>query len=431
MSDERVKTLLDEAIQKITANLAALNSTADAAAIEAAIDGPVKKAFQELSKQAKADEKEADTKKLYKKFSLKLHPDKLSNNTEAYAVKLLALSSTNAAFLRIPQQVIEKYKTGALTDAFENMNASDPASVQKVVVELLKALEQFINEYQRYDESVRSIVGYARGTIIAGLAIGTGVGVVSGIILAGLVQWANRTLLNLMTGYHYDDELDKGVTRENMAKKVRDGLRDSMPDVDDKSDDDVIELYLVSVTQVFEQIGISLSREQAEQVLKNSVKYSIFGFAHLAVVLDAFNAAIFKPLPGGIAENTAAILLRSAQALLLVPALMMDATNQLLQEISNVLILLSLAVALVSCAAIVLLTNMPLYIYDGYMAATVYVASAYESMFAGVDPAAAPAPETPKSSWYSGFNFFGGAGASSAKQAEPANLSSPRMPYAG
>jgi hypothetical protein len=413
MSNEYVVTLLDRAMTEIEVNLNALNTGADAAAIEAAIDGPVKAAFTALDAQnVSAEEKATDVKALYKKLSLKFHPDKLATATADYAVKLRQLASSDALLLGSPQKVVEQYKTGSLVDAFENMNASDLSSIMKLVQAILEALPQFLNEYKRYEAPADDIVFYVRSTMMAVIATASGAGVLGVYLVSSLTSYVNNVLLNVMTGYHYNDELNKHVTTESMAKFARDQLRSQMPAIDNEPDDDAIDIFLNALMNTYMGLGINIDRMAATQVLKDAVKYNHSGFDQLSIIMDAFYASITKPLPGDVIGNVASIMLRFVQCLLVIPALLMDVTNQVIQALSNALVILLIAAALVSCAAIVLLTNMPLYLYDACVAATDYMSSLIEKMFAPAAPEPAPsesaAPEQPTqqpevSGWFGGF----------------------------
>jgi len=408
MSNEYVVTLLNRAMDQIEVNLNALNIGADAAAIEAAIDGPVKAAFTDLNAQnVSAEEIATDVKALYKKLSLKFHPDKLTTATANYAVKLRDLATNDALLLGSPQKVVEQYKTGVLVDAFENMNASDISSIIKLVLAIFEALPQFLAEYERYDAPADDIVYYVRTTMMAVIGIASGVGVLGVALVANLTSGVNNLLLNVMTGYHYDDELDSRVTTESMAKYARDKLRGSIPVIDDEPDDNAVELYINVSINTLRSMGLDLGRDDAMQLLKNDVKYNHSGLDQSSVIWNAFRASITKPLPGGVIGNLVSIMLRVLQCLLVVPALLMDAANQVIQALSNALVILLIAAALVSCAAIVLLTNMPLYLYDACVASTDYMSSLIEKMFAPAAPepaAPGPAAQQPEvSGWFGAF----------------------------
>jgi len=435
MSTEFVLGLVTQAINEIDQNIRDLEPPANEEKILNAVNDPIKTAFSRVRSQylITSQEKEADIKLLYRKLSLKLHPDKLVSNSDDYAVML----RENEAFLQIPQRVIEDNKNAeTVVDLFHRLNTDRYNTIKEMSLKVIVQLLPIYNEYLRYPEPIRSIVNYSRLVIIAGLAFVGLVGVVYvtgdvGSILVCIdlgLEYFNKVnvdVLNIVTQNAYDDELLRGITREKMADFARDELFNSHRiDADGEDDEQAISSYVErfctveyqlfqsslatlirkdeiyrplldrgisdelrqTITDILHENDESIRRlreefvANTENTIKMAMKKKTYGMEHVYAVFNAFSHAITKPLPDEWTDILTSVCLRMAQAILMLPMLTLEATTQLL----NIVVLtmdyvLLAAAALLFGVPVVLLSNLPLYIYDGLSAVINWASSVPEA----------------------------------------------------
>lgn len=295
--------------------------------------------------------------------------------------------------LKIPFQVIN-----------ENTKLSDdPNQVRQNTTEetfrkkYSEWFTSFYNKYQRYPEPIRENLIYTRNIIIEVLETAVLVGGCrfSGVFFVlfatlNYLESFNRchiSLLNWVTQNAYDDELLRWNTQEKMATVARYELFTQLSiNADGDSDEDALKLYMEKLypedfikyqtgLQTFD--GRSEATSKIEEEFKaciqiriiTSMKKNIYGLEHMYFAFKAFYNAIIKPFPSACGDILTSVLLRLAQAILMLPMLIHEATTQLLNMVFTKMFELFLSnVQLLICVLIIFLSNLPIYIYDGIQA---------------------------------------------------------------
>ena len=363
MTKEEIDLLVNQTIETINTNLNQLNPPVSDQQINDAFNDPIKNAFAHVYNNS--EDKNNTKIQVYKKLALKVHPDRLKLSDEACAVNMRRLDVGEA--IKIPHQILEYHKNNNFVELLGEINTNPVEATQAIITRLSS-----YNEYLRYPEPIKSFVLYSRYVIFAGAAI-TGLVSMVGLFSVAIVnQFVEKNLLNFVTGNHYEDELNKAATPEKMAELAREFLLNLGIDASEDTNENAVERYIAIRIELYRQLfGDSnaeqprLSREQIVAVLKESIKNRISKLAHLNAVYNAFTSAISKPFSEGFGENIISLLLRMAQATLMIPCLILDAVKQFVDIVIGYLQIATLAVTALTCIAAILVTNIPLYIYDG------------------------------------------------------------------
>jgi len=175
MSTESVIAIVSQITTAINLNLDKLHPPANKTSIHHAFYEPIKDAFKQLNAAhyKTSEEKEADRKTLYRKLLIQFHPDKIASSQKNFAVKLRALTSHDTNLLIIPQQIIEEQKnmTGSVKATLSGLRTNHWQDRFNSIKRVVPILAPIFNEYTRYSEPARSIIGYGRWLIFTGLII--------------------------------------------------------------------------------------------------------------------------------------------------------------------------------------------------------------------------------------------------------------------
>ena len=333
---------------------------------------------------------EAEKKDLYKKLSLKLHPDKFpKSNPELYEY-LCGIHAQAEIF-----KELNNYQTkNNAPNAFEEV-AQDPLQGgRKVFVNLQKQLDKFFNAYKRYPQPLRAIV---RGTQwLVNIVLATGV-IAGGLILLG-VYWGlmkpvtklTKALTNGITGSGYEQERIKYLYTPagfEFAKSVfmrgaRTLLSMQKPELATQFMEMTNEqLYQILVLISFKQKAAShevLTEEQEKalraearaeldaKILNGAVKAKMAP-NHMEPLLlaRALGHAIAKPLPKGVGKQILEILVIRPLITLATPFILLaSATMHLLNYTAVALAFTAGAVVVALKLATGALLNLPLYVVD-------------------------------------------------------------------
>ncbi len=439
MSKESVIVIVNDTINTITVNLNRMQRPVDKAAIEAAFDAPIKAAFKQVQVN------EDDKKLMYKQLSLAFHPDKLANGATKFHKAFNAVNAENNKFISIPQQTLQENKGNTAEQSQEEMDLefADFIRINKIIIqskvlkqvlkqmkvfEQMKVLKPLFNERMRYKEPFQT------GLLILQMIVPVYSGYILFIASAGCYlvldcpEYLTRLLLNVTTNNHYDDALNARVTKEIMAQEARLILRDhhvdtcemmdeeavtryctftivrSMRkqldrlgiDVLDCSDAEIIELYSAIQKAHPERLPPALSPDDAEKGLRAQVKYRVGELEHLNLIIKAFHSALTQPFTDKWYENVASVCLRTFQVVLFIPLVVLHVGVRLMAHTFIALFLGLMAFLVLACITPVIVTNIPLYIYDlgPYIYAVVIAAANALSTYINGLGAAAPDADT-------------------------------------
>jgi len=246
--------------------------------------------------------------------------------------------------------------------------------------ELAEQCEPFLMEAIRYPEPFKAIAFASKFVVFQALVV---VGMTYNFHLTGsllntlgifkfnVIGFFESYLLNLLTNDHYDKELNERVTPEKMALFAKLGLiiYDGR-NIDLLNDEISIIIFSTLLEQKITDLNTYLNREQsftsddAKTILEDMVKFSFLGLTRLDIIYHAFKSAITRPLPDAWSAQVPAVLLRMAQAVLMIPCLLLNATMQLSLAIILASIVTAYLIIALCFATFVLIQNTPLYIYD-------------------------------------------------------------------
>tara|TARA_R110002126_G_scaffold272886_1_gene417147 strand:- start:56705 stop:58093 length:1389 start_codon:yes stop_codon:yes gene_type:complete len=426
ITTDEIAILVDTTYSDIKNNFIALMPPVDERKIFMACDNPIRSAFKAAKSGAEGESnKKKLYYKLSSKFhqdklssrdhELTVQLDRLSLNKEDVKLK----------FIPIPQQIINSayYNNDDFSEVMTSMASKPSQTMNQLYKQIIEAVTPIYNEYMRYPEPIRSIVKYTRLMIFAGIAITSLLGslYVADLFLGELVlalmtshDLGNRLtdvrLLNFITNDQYGNELDKNITRERMAGFAREKLIilhgiDAYEETDEaaitlyidkcinlyqRANDTLIKSYqstLDSCNNYLNQPDINNTQRQAnekirqetgqklatyraelksqnEEKLKHKIKEDVTGMECLYATLNAFIHEITKPFSGDLSSNLISGAVRVLLALLLLPCLMIQAVQQILNPVVSALFLVTAAIAAVPCLAVLFVSNIPLYIYD-------------------------------------------------------------------
>ena len=161
-------------------------------------------------------------------------------------------------------------------------------------------------------------------------------------------------------------------------------------ELDQDKDDELLELY-ARITSNRDH-SKTLSHKKIKQIIITDMQNKAYGLEHLGIVGLAFCKALTKSNPKKWSDMPAAVGLRLAQFIFMIPVLIIEATAPLMLDvIINILLLQSLRLLFfVLCLAI----NSPLYIYDGLSAAINMTSSVLGNIFSAMAGNFDPRPET-------------------------------------
>lgn len=403
-----IKALVDKTNSEIIANLTQLMPPVDERHIAMACDNSIRTAFN----AAKSfDGGKAKKTKLFRKLSTILHPDKLRRSLDKLrrsdnelVTQLSRLLPKNKdlheQFVAIPQKIINDayHNSNDFDDVMNNMVSKPSQTMNNLRNQIYAAVTPIYNEYMRYPEPIQSIVYYTRLVIFTGIAITSVVGAfyVADLFLGELFfalmtsyelgnKFTDVRLLNFMTNNQYGAELDKNITPERMANFAREQLI-TLKGIDayEETDEAAITLYIkecMNLWSRFEDIDqyMEAAAEHRVQELKDNLKAGVTGMECLYATLNAFIHEIIKPLPGGVSSNLKSGAVRVLQVLLLLPCLITQAAQQILDPVVSALYLVIAAITAVSCLAVLFVSNIPLYIYDAVTQATPHINAFFQS----------------------------------------------------
>lgn len=369
MSKESIETLVKQTSSSIGKLLERLTPPANRHHIHGAFSAPIKNAFSQLHSinYASNDEKDADRKALYKNLSRKFHPDKLLSTTNDFSAKLRELTQHDERLLSIPQQLIEEHKdiTSQLKAAVNGLRTHRWQERYGSVTKIISILSPIFNEYLRYNAPIQQIIGYGRWLVFLALITEsfylTYQAFSSMIFIAyalegDAVTTLQRKLLNHLTQNHYINELDKIVTTEKMVLFAHNQLKNKYKITEFGNDS--IEQYL----RIQMQNHPSLSRDNAFENLKNSIRNQVRGTDHLKVIYHSFSTSLMAPLPRSLCPTIKSLGMRTTQVLLFVP---LSLLNILRDYASMAYFGIAVILSILSCTTAMLMLNLPLYINDG------------------------------------------------------------------
>lgn len=415
-----IDEVVGSTIRDMIEALETLGDDATAPNLEAALKPPIIRAYQRIHDATKSKEDNDRIKtKLYRKLSLIFAPDRLENSRptqgssdpttprEQFSHAFERFLKQDETHIKIPQQVHLSNKDSS-TDLLEQAMSGDNEAMTLLVTKIFEQLADIQQAHTRYIEPVQNAVGLIHalyiGLILTSAAVSTGV---SGLALY-LTTQLNRFLLNLVTENKYHEAVTTPITRAYMAEKARDILTCYNIDTEHMTDDEVMNQYGAFIQAIeartylyFEGIGIPdgascddileiyndqhppltplSTTEEIEADFKTNLAYDINGIQHIFLVAQAFMTALSEPLPEDGYAIILSVLLRMTQATLMVPFLALTAAIELLNIALPIVILTTLAFAILSSITVMVITNLPLYVYDGLSMAIETLSTAIHS----------------------------------------------------
>ena len=362
MHPEFVQQIVTDTLAAIVINLNKLTVPATQSQIELAFNEPIKAAYQALNN---ADNRLEDAKQLYKKLSLALHPDKLPVSKERLAIAFHPLVEHEKTLYNVPQQVLLANKD-QISTLIDNITKESPGFLQFFLEHLVTLGINAWKSINRYNQPFKDIVFYFRAifltiniiSFLLPLLITMGVNILNTL--------ARKYLLSLVLTNHYHIELEKLVTTSRIVDSARKFLTNKGIYVSEESDEDVIKLYIAKKLDPNSSSPAEEQEEEALNKLKNEIKNNLnSGLKHFTIVLNAFKNALFEPFPSSLFNITLNILTRVIQAILMIPLLIVDISIEMVKHTLVTLLLGVMASCFAASMAIIVCSNLPLYLYDG------------------------------------------------------------------
>ncbi|GGI79685.1 hypothetical protein [Legionella impletisoli] len=329
-----------------------------------------------------------DHDKLYKAFSLNLHPDRLRNK----ANKLANYLNQNNA-INIPMQVL----------ASISKDQKKPEQSTSHVV--LTGLYQMRTTHHRYSKPISTLANILSWTITAISALAWVLAKASEKVVSSLIRLSSYFIESIANFFTFG-ELNRTIKEYNdseealsLAKKVyldfqRNLSRGLYIFKGDKNlltlcelDDEAFYSYLLAheIARKSENTSIAAEnlQQEAEKDLNQRIKlfFSVRGITHLRLAAKAFITSITKPMPQGFFNSVFSVLNRIFLSAITPVVLTVIGVTELLKSINEAINLTVTALIAAALVSIHVILNAPLYILDGVRALNQKIQSFFESSF--------------------------------------------------